>query len=91
MIWSAASSNIACHGCGGVMARNNAIYANGSFWCDTCVPPPSADFGAQVGDALAKQREIGGPANDTMRVPSFEETEAERARLAEYFKRNGVL
>lgn len=50
------------------------------------------DFGAQVSDQLAKQRGIDkAAASERMRVPTFEEQEAERARLADLFRKRGVL
>jgi len=48
----------------------------------------SSDFGVQASDQLAKAVE---PANNHMRVPTHEEREAERARLAEHFRKCGVL
>lgn len=52
----------------------------------------SPDFGAQVSGQLAQQRGIDkAAANDRMRVPTFEEKESERARVADYIRKNGVL
>jgi hypothetical protein len=50
------------------------------------------DFGAQVSDQLARQRGIDKPRNSgDMRVPTFAEKEAERARMAEHFRAKGIL
>lgn len=55
-------------------------------------PRCTPDFGAQVSDQLAQQRGIDPKAaNDHMRVRTFEEQEAERARMAEHFRRAGIL
>ena len=68
------------------------VRANGGK-CPGCYPPATCpDFGAQVSGQLAQQRGIDkAAANDRMRVPTFEEKEAERARMADYFRRSGVL
>lgn len=65
----------------------------GEWFAHACEPAkPAGDFGANVSGALARQREIGGTAKgDAMRVPSFEEREAERVRMAEHFRSKGIL
>lgn len=60
-------------------------------WSGVVPDPTPTDFGAAVSGQLAKQREIGGGKGADMRVPSFEEREAERARMADHFRKNGVL
>lgn len=54
--------------------------------------PAQPDFGAAVSGELASARGIDRKAADEhMRVPSFEEVEAERARMAEHFRKRGIL
>lgn len=50
------------------------------------------DFGAQVSDQLASARGIDrAKESDRMRVPSWEEKEAERERMANIFRARGIL